>query len=80
MDGPRDCQLSTISLTEEEKLILLINKTFKNGTNGLIYKTEADLLTYRMNLWLLGRKVQWGGREGIVREFGMDMYTLLYLK
>ena len=26
-----------------------------------------------MNLWL------WG-RGGIVREFGMDMYTLLYLK
>ena len=25
-----------------------------------------------MRLWLLG--------EGIVREFGMDMYTLLYLK
>ena len=30
-----------------------------------------------MNLWLLGGR-EW--REGIVREFGMDMYTLLYLK
>ena len=29
-----------------------------------------------MNLLLWG----WGWREGIVREFGMDMYTLLYLK
>ena len=31
----------------------------------------------RTNLWL-----SWGEgwREGIVREFGMDMYTLLYLK
>ena len=30
-----------------------------------------------MNLWLLGK-----GRmgEGIVREFGVDVYTLLYLK
>ena len=29
-----------------------------------------------MNLWLLG----WRGRvgEGIVREFGINMYTLLY--
>ena len=26
-----------------------------------------------MNLWL-------PGREGIIREFGIDMYTLLYLK
>ena len=31
-----------------------------------------------MNLWLLG--VGEGWREGIVREFGMNMYTLLYLK
>ena len=28
-----------------------------------------------MNLWLLG-----SGQGGIVREFRMDMYTLLYLK
>ena len=31
-----------------------------------------------MNIWLLG--VGEGLREGIVREFGMDRYTLLYLK
>ena len=30
-----------------------------------------------MNLWLLAGE---GGREGIVREFGIDMYILLYLK
>ena len=29
-----------------------------------------------MNLWLLEGRM----REGTVREFGMDMYTLLYLK
>ena len=29
-----------------------------------------------MNLWLPGRK-EWG--EGMVREFGIEMYTLLYL-
>ena len=29
-----------------------------------------------MNLWLSGGEVG----EGLVREFGMDMYTLLYLK
>ena len=29
-----------------------------------------------MNFWLLGEECE----EGIVREFGMDLYTLLYLK
>ena len=29
-----------------------------------------------MSLWLPGRRMG----EGIVREFGMDTYTLLYLK
>ena len=31
-----------------------------------------------MNLWLPGVGEGWG--EGIFREFGIDMYTLLYLK
>ena len=36
-------------------------KNFFNVTNELIYKTETDSQTYRMNLWLpRGR----GGREG----------------
>ena len=30
-----------------------------------------------MNLWFPGGR---RGGEGIVREFGMDLYTLLYLK
>ena len=29
-----------------------------------------------MNFWLLGEECE----EGIVREFGMDLHTLLYLK
>ena len=29
------------------------------------------------NLWLLGEE-EWG--EGVVKEFEIDMYTLLYLK
>ena len=40
----------------------------RNDTNELTKQKK----TWRMRLWLLG--------EGIVREFGMDMYTLLYLK
>ena len=36
-----------------------------------------------MNLWLPGEKAGVAvvlGVEGIVREFGIDIYTLLYLK
>ena len=51
----------------------------RNNTNELIYKTERltnlenELITIRGT-----RGERWG--EGIVREFGTDMYTLLYLK
>ena len=43
-------------------------------TKDLIYKTETD--SQRTNLQLPGRE-GWG--KGTVREFGMDMNTLLYL-
>ena len=43
----------------------------------LIYETETDSQTWRMNLRLPVRE---GSEEGIVREFRMDVYTLLYLK
>ena len=44
-------------------------------TNELIYKGETDPQTQRMNLRLPGEQK---AGVGIVREFGMDMYTLLY--
>ena len=44
--------------------------------NELIYKTETDPQTHIMSLWLLGRR----GGGGIIREFGMVMYRLLYLR
>ena len=47
-----------------------------NDTNELTYKTETGSQIERRNLWLLGE----GWREGIVREFGIDMYTLLNFK
>ena len=43
-----------------------------NDTNELAYKTER--------LTDLENKLMVASGEGIVREFGMDMYTLLYLK
>ena len=51
-------------------------KKKKNDTNELIYKTETDSQIQRTNLWLPGGR----GGGGILREFGIDMYTLLYLK
>ena len=44
----------------------------RHDTNEFIYKTETESQTQQRNLWLPG--------EGIVREFGTEMYTLLYLK
>ena len=57
--------------------------SFKKYHLELTYKRETYSQTKRMNLWLhrtqTGRKCQ-GQWEGIVREFGADLYTLLYLK
>ena len=47
----------------------------RNYTNELTYKIET-LIDLENKLMLLGGRV--GG--GTVREFGMDMCTLLYLK
>ena len=47
----------------------------RNDMNELTYNTGTDSQTSRMNLWLLGGRME----EGIVREFGMGMSTLLYM-
>jgi len=41
-----------------------------------VYKTKTDTETLRTSLWLPGGRLG----EGIIRKFGMDIYTLLYLK
>ena len=48
----------------------------KYATNEPIYKTKTDSDTE--NTLVVARGGGWGG--GIVREFGIDMYTLLYLQ
>ena len=57
-------------------LCLLNWKQKTTWTFELIYKTETFAQTQRINLWLPGGI----DGEGIVREFGMDVYTVLYLK
>ena len=49
----------------------------RNGTNELIYKTRKRLTDLKHELTVARGK---GGGERIVREFGMDMCTLLYFK
>ena len=49
----------------------------RKDTSEFIYNTKADSQTYGTNLWLLRGE---GQGKGIVREFGIDMYILLYLK
>ena len=44
----------------------------------LFTKLKQTHRLMRRNLWLPGWKD--AGREGIVKEFGMHIYTLLYLK
>ena len=45
----------------------------RNYTNELILKRERDSQTYKMNSTV-------AGGQGIIREFGMVIYTLLYIK
>ena len=49
----------------------------RNDSNELIYKTEIDSQTEN-EFMVTTRGYEWG--EGIIREFGVNMYTLLYLK
>jgi len=50
----------------------------KNTVTGLIKFPLCKRLTNLENELMVIRGEEWG--EGIVRDFGMDMYTLLYLK
>ena len=55
----------------------------RNDTNELIYKTKTHRLREgtKSYWWGGGGAVQWEeSRGGLVREFEIDMYTLLYLK
>ena len=49
-------------------------QNLKNDTNELTKQKETHRLNI-FNLWL-----RWVGTGGIVRELGVDMYTLLYLQ
>ena len=51
-------------------------QNLKKDTNEFIYKTEIDSVTEN-KLWLLKGKGEWGGKN---EEYGINRYTLLYMK
>ena len=70
--------LSEVSQTEKEKYCMTSPYMWnlkRNDTNALTKQKETRRLK-RTNLRWPGERLG----EGIVRECGMDMYTLLYLK
>ena len=50
----------------------------KNDTSELIHKTKIDSHKQKTNLWL--QKGIAGGEGEINQEFGINIYTLLYIK
>ena len=48
----------------------------RNDTNELTYKTEE---THKLREGTYGCQVGGGGGEGIVRKFGVELYTMLLL-
>ena len=75
-----DLEIITLSeVSQRKKNITWYNlyvESKKNYTNELIYKTETDSQTQKMNSWLTEGKGGWEGQIGSL----VDMYTLLYLK
>ena len=69
--------LSKVNQAEKGKCHMIsLYELKKSDTNELIYKTDRDRLREQTHGYKRGR-VDGGG---IVKEFGIDMYTLLYLK
>ena len=67
--------LSEVSQRRRNIMISLICEIYKDMIQ-MTYKTETYSQTSRMSLWLW--EEEWG--EGVVVQFGMDTYSLLYLK
>ena len=70
MDGPRECYTEW-SKSEKEKYPLYVESK-KKQYNWTYKTTRLQGLAYG------SQGEGWG--KGLVREFGMDMYTLLYWK
>ena len=75
-----DLEIITLSKSKKKRQIsysITYMWNLKNNTNEFIYKTEIDSQKQKTNLWLPKEK---GGGGGINQEFGINIYTLLYIK
>ena len=83
MDGPRDYHTKWSKSDRERQISYHVTYMWNlkyemnKWANELIYKTETDSQTSKTNLWLPKGK---RGGGGVDWEFGIDMYTLVYLK
>ena len=74
--------LETVILSEVREEIPLYGILYmcnlkRNDTNEVTYKTETDK-DFENELMVMGKRGRMG--EMIVREFGVGLYTVLYLK
>ena len=73
MDGPRECHTEWNKSDKEGEILYDIPCMWNlkiNDTNELAYKTER--------LTDLENKLMVASGEGIVREFGINIYTTIY--
>ena len=80
LDGPRVCHTEWSKSDREREILYDITymRNLKRNDNKWTYLQNRNRLTDLDNELMVTRGEGWG--EGIVREFGIDMYTLLYLK
>ena len=78
MKGPTDCHTKWSQSDREGEILY---KSLKCGIWTEMMKAELvkQKDTHRLREWIYGFQGE-GWREGIVREFGVDTNTLLYLK
>ena len=79
MDGPGDYHTKWSKSDRERQISYDIaymrNLKKKNNTNELIYKTETDSQTERMNLWLPEGK---GGRRDRLGVWDWHVHTAIF--
>ena len=77
MDEHRDYHTKGSQSEKHSYHITYMQNLKKNDTNYLIYKTESNSLTSKTNVGLPKEKDDEGG---MYQEFGINIYTWLYIK
>ena len=79
MDGPRDCHTDWSELDREREILydIAYMQNLKKMIQVNLFAKQKQ--THRLREQPYGYQGEGWGR-GIVKELGIDMYTLLYLK